>query len=366
MQKGSVIEYKQKDGDVVYRVQYRDAASRQVKETIGRKSEGWTKRKVQAELAERIARVAKKGYRRPDPVLFSTYADTWFEQSQVSRGWDAATVKKYRYEIERLKGRFRRMRLSELRRSQINEYGAELLKTYSARSVNLTLSVLGMILAAATEEELIDSNPAERIRRPRIAAYKPRALRPEELRRVEAELKDEQVKLAFRTFALLGLRWSELTALRWRDIDFLNSRLRVEDSKTPTGERSVAIPPVLLAGIEEHFQRTHYRHENDYVFCHAEKGTRWYSDSFHDKVKPALKEAGIEGRFRPAHDLRVTSLTTGVLANENPAKLMARAGHRSFATTKRYIDLAGQVFPEEAEALASLLLGTPAAESSEV
>jgi hypothetical protein len=46
-------------------------------------------------------------------------------------------------------------------------------------------------------------------------------------------------------------------------------------------------------------------------------------------------------------------------------KIMSRAGHRSFQTTKRYLDLAGQVFPEEAEALASLLLGTPA-ESSEV
>ena len=52
---------------MTYRIQYRDAKGRQVKETVGKKSQGWTKRKVQAELAEKIANVAKRGYVRPKP-----------------------------------------------------------------------------------------------------------------------------------------------------------------------------------------------------------------------------------------------------------------------------------------------------------
>ena len=35
----------------------------------------------------------------------------------------------------------------------------------------------------------------------------------------------------------------------------------------------------------------------------------------------------------------------------------ALAGHRSFATTNRYIDLVGVVFPDEAEELAERMLG---------
>jgi len=36
---------------------------------------------------------------------------------------------------------------------------------------------------------------------------------------------------------------------------------------------------------------------------------------------------------------------------------MLRAGHANYETTKKYIELARQVFPEEAETLAALRLG---------
>jgi hypothetical protein len=39
---------------------------------------------------------------------------------------------------------------------------------------------------------------------------------------------------------------------------------------------------------------------------------------------------------------------------------MARAGHTSYGTTKRYIELAGRVFHEDADAVAAILLGKPA------
>jgi ferritin len=54
--------------------------------------------------------------------------------------------------------------------------------------------------------------------------------------------------------------------------------------------------------------------------------------------------------------MRVTSLTMGVLAGEHPSKLMQRAGHRSFETTKGYIDLAGVVAHQDADALATFML----------
>jgi hypothetical protein len=61
--------------------------------------------------------------------------------------------------------------------------------------------------------------------------------------------------------------------------------------------------------------------------------------------------------MRPMHDLgRVTSITNGVRANEHGSKLQARAGHASFATTQRYIDLAGVTFHEEAQALEEQIL----------
>jgi integrase len=64
-----------------------------------------------------------------------------------------------------------------------------------------------------------------------------------------------------------------------------------------------------------------------------------------------LKAAGITDYIRPFHDLRHASLTNGAAAGETPNALMARAGHRSMATTNQYVHLAGVVFRNEAEAL---------------
>lgn len=359
MQKGTVIVYEGPRGRT-FRIQYRDASGKQVKETLGREADGWTKRKAQAELAERISRVAKKNYRRPKPVTFGSFADRWLEESEGPKGWKPETVRKYQHEVRRLKDRFGYMRLRDIRRSHVKSYLSDLLKAdFASRSANLTITVLHSILESAIEDELLDApNPAKGVRA-HEPEYKPRSLTPEEAHLVRANLKSPQVKLAFVTLELLGLRWSELTGLRWRDVDLVEGRLRVDKSKTPTGERWLALPSMLADELAKHEERTHYSANDDFVFCHPEKGSRWRDEHYRDEVHAALKAAGIHDRFRPAHDLRVTSLTEGALAGESPVVLMARAGHRSFATTKRYLDLAGVVFRDEAEKLAARRLGQP-------
>ena len=47
------------------------------------------------------------------------------------------------------------------------------------------------------------------------------------------------------TMILAGLRVGELLALRWRDVDLANGKLRVEEAKTDAGERVVDLSPAL-------------------------------------------------------------------------------------------------------------------------
>jgi hypothetical protein len=51
----AVIEYHGKRG-TVFRIKYRDAAGVQVMETIGSERDGWTRKKADAELRERLVR----------------------------------------------------------------------------------------------------------------------------------------------------------------------------------------------------------------------------------------------------------------------------------------------------------------------
>ena len=63
-------------------------------------------------------------------------------------------------------------------------------------------------------------------------------------------------------------------------------------------------------------------------------------------------------KMRPTHDLRHASITNAAAAGVPPEALMVRAGHSSYSTTKRYIDLSGERFRAEADRLEGRLWGT--------
>jgi integrase len=138
----------------------------------------------------------------------------------------------------------------------------------------------------------------------------------------------------FLTLMLTGVRRFELLNLRWRDLSLVEDVLRVAESKSEEGERTIALAPVLSDALAAHFQRTAYKGDGDFVFCHPDRGTRirdtWYADEF----RAALKAAGITDYVRPFHDLRHSSLTNGAAAGEAPIALITRAGHRSMKRTR--------------------------------
>ena len=381
---GTVLPYKLKDGDVTWYVQFYAADKTQVKEhagkvdgydlddgmppygTRGRESEGWSRSRAEKYLRFRIGNVEQHKWTKPRAVVFADYATEWYEREQTLRSWSISAIRSYRLDIKRLNRYLGPMKLADIRRSHINDLKADLLKTLGAASVNHTLTVLHMILEHACEEDkLIRSNPAHRIKRPKVQPYKPYVLSPEEARRIENALREagkDQERLAFLTFEFLGLRFKELRGLRFRDIDFVEGKLVVRESKTAEGEgRVVAIPDPLLEEFIKHLGRVHYKHPDDYVFHHPTIGSKWSEAYYRDAIKEAVKTAGLEipegMKLRPAHDLRVASATFGILAGESIPELMERGGWSSYATMKPYLKMAGRVNREQANKLAASRLG---------
>jgi integrase/recombinase XerD len=156
---------------------------------------------------------------------------------------------------------------------------------------------------------------------------------------------------------LTGLRRHELRNLRWRDVDLLEGVLRVRASKSEDGIRSIALSPALVTALSEQYQRTSFKGEAEFVFCHPQRGSRYGEDLFVTRFRAALKEAGITDYVRPFHDLRHTALTNEAAAGSSPIALMSKAGHSNMKTTQAYLHLAGHVFRNEAEALERRLLG---------
>lgn len=171
-------------------------------------------------------------------------------------------------------------------------------------------------------------------------------------------LTDVRARRVFLTFVLTGLRRSELRGLRWGHVNLVEGTLRVVESKSEEGERTIALPAALVDELMAHYQQASYRSDDDYVFCHPTKGSPWSADRFRVVFDAALTAAGITDRVR-IHDLRHTALTNLAATGASQTALMETAGHRSFQTTQQYIDLAGVVFRDEAEALSRRLLGVP-------
>ena len=355
----AVIKYEGARG-VSWRVKYEDADGRQVMETIGRERDGVTRKQAEAELRERLVRVERKQYRRPAPVTFKQAAERWREEVGIRKQWRPATSLQYRSILERLNETFGHRRLGDVRPSEVSDYVTVQSGAMAAASVGRDLSIVHSIFEWAIGLELVDRNPTRGIARPTVRQRKGHALRPEEVQALAQAFTDDQDRVAFLTFVLTGVRRSELQALRWRDVDLTDSnRLRVVDSKTETGERSIALSRRLAEELWRHRQRSRYNRDDDRVFCHEERGSVYRFETFSAALRAAYKRAGLEWpeRMRACHDLRVTSITNDAIAGANPVALMTKAGHSNMATTKRYLRLAGVVFEKEAAALEDRLLG---------
>jgi integrase len=351
-----VIEYRGKRG-LVFRVKYRDAAGKQQMETVGRESEGVTRKDAEKVLRERLVKVEQKGWRKPAPLTFGDYAQRWFSECQTRRGWRPATITAYRATLSRLVEEFGSRPIAAIRPSDVAAYIVEQSKTFHPTTVGNDVSLLQGIFKTAKREEIVDSNPADNAERPKIPRRRWRILQPAEIALVYRSFVNEQARTMFLALVLTGIRRHELQQLRWRDVDLVDAVLRVTSSKTDEGERSIALSPVLVTALLEHLERTAFKADDELVFCHPELGSRYREHIFAEHFRKALKAAGIDEYVRPFHDLRHTSLTNEAASGSGPIALMAKAGHTNMKTTRQYLHLAGTVFRDEAAALERRVFG---------
>jgi integrase len=153
------------------------------------------------------------------------------------------------------------------------------------------------------------------------------------------------------TAALTGLRQGELFALRWRDVDWMASRIRVRRSyarkragreaqfgrpKSKRSSRSVPMHDRVGQALERHYQGSAYQADDDLVFCHPHTGGPLDSSNVLARFKDALDGGGVR-RLR-FHDLRHTFGTQMAAAGVPIRTLQEWMGHRDIKTTMIYAD----------------------------
>ncbi len=174
----AVIPYDGKRGRT-WRIKFADATGRQTMETIGAERDGVTRKDAEAELRARLVKVERQGWRKPGPVSFRDYADRWFAEGPARRKWKPATIRAYKFVQNRLVDAFGPMPVGSIRPRHISAWVAE--SKYGASTIGRDLAILHAIFDSAEREELIESNPARRIERPKMKRTRWRLLEPAEV-----------------------------------------------------------------------------------------------------------------------------------------------------------------------------------------
>jgi integrase len=373
-QGASIIRYRGKRA-VTWRIKYRDAAGRQVQETLGPEPQ-WNRKKAERELGKRLAAI-EDGYRKPKKLTFAAFARRFQDEYLPGRNLKPTTLENYRYILDgHLEPHFGRHRLSEI------EARPELIDTYislkgtagglSPKTIRNHLLLLNLMLRRAAVWRLIRTNPLASIDQPRVVQPEINVLSETEIARLataydqlalDADESERQWWLLCKAIVLVALgtalRRGELLGLRWSAVDLLEGRITVREAfvrgqvstpKSRASRRVIELGPLTRTALEEQWQRTTFRDDNDSIFCHPQLGTPLDASKLaRGYLKPALKKAGIRKPFRPFHDLRHTSLTYVAAAGNPQIYVQARAGHAQGSITERYMHAAQVLFPGAAE-----------------
>lgn len=160
-----------------------------------------------------------------------------------------------------------------------------------------------------------------------------KALNKKEIAKLLNSIDGDIIEIPILLALWLGLRRSEILALKWDDVDFEKATLRVDEAMVPNKEHKMVIKPPKTTDSARTLNLPPYIAEKLKLL--PREGDRIFniSEGLMSKHFPRLcKNIGIE-RFK-FHDLRRSMATVGITLNIADKLIMARGGWNNTQTMK--------------------------------
>lgn len=318
--------------------------------TLKRDAQQWERKQV--ETLKTGAWADPKAGERP----VREWCEIWLS-AQPAR--QPATERKVRGVIRKqIAGSFGRRPLVSVRPSEVQSWAADISRKQSAATARHSLGVLRRVFDYAVRDGAIHRNPAAGIRLPKVQGNDPRPLTHEELWRLVDHLKAPRDRLLVLVAGYCGLRWGELAALRWLDVDLRRNSLRVAraySEEAPRGDmspvkdhqaRTVPIPGV----VSEELAKMGVEQKPDRLVFPSANSTPLRNRNFRRDVFDAAVDA-LDLDITP-HNLRDTAASLAIQAGASVVAVARLLGHESAATTLNHY--AG-LFPSDLDDVAKRL-----------
>src|SRR4051812_351411 len=264
-------------------------------------------------------------------ATFADACDEYLRYVEFDLDRKPSTVVDYRSIIRaHLLPAFGSLRLEDLTADRIEAWKATI--PAGNRTKSKILTALNGVLKRARRVHKLGYNAMADVEKPRFRATTTiEVFSPEEVWALVRAAESEQDAAIFLTAAFTGLRRGELVALRWRDVDFAASRVRVTGSyaggrlTTPKSGRvrSVPLAPDVATTLARLAARERWTGDDDLVFPGVE-GSYLDASALCRRYKAALERAALRPlRF---HDLRHT-FGTRMIAKADIRRVQVWMGH---------------------------------------
>lgn len=347
---GSIHKYKTKNGRdkwfYMLDLGKDEKGKRKQKKKSGFKSE----REAKKALTLAQADVYKGTYLEPSKMPFRQYLDEWFntKKKSISR----QTIDVYRLYLDKYIIPFLGdITLTDLKTIHINKFINNMHdRDYSASTIKKAMNIIKNALEHAIDTELINKNIAKKATLPKENKVEITVWNEEEVNSFLKVAKQHRHYPIFYLALTTGMRQGEILGLRWRDIDFYNHSLTINQvlshdgkemikgAKTKTSNRTIDLSDSTIKILKTHKKIIIQEKLNsigyqdfDLVFC-TPIGTPVHPSNLRNRTFNKLIEKAKIPKIR-FHDLRHTHATLLLSKGVNIKVISERLGHSNIRIT---------------------------------
>ena len=314
------------------------------------------------EIRKRIDAGLNKKNRR---VILNDYFAEIIERKKVDTKENSLLTYKTIYD-KHIKSRLGNYKVRDIERRQIIDLQMKLSQELKAGTVNYIITVLRIIFNEAIKDEIIIKNPASNIKSVKQTEKATetfhRALTEQEQKLFMMEARRSYYYELFALMLCTGMRFGEVCALTWGDIDFKNNVIHINKTQTftidgkltngsPKSEASNreipitnTIREILISQREKLGGVFNIDMKNDIVFL-SMYGNELRNTTFNNEIKRILnrlKDHGHDIEGFTSHAFRDTFATRFIEQGGNMQTLKTILGHKKISIT---MDLYAHVLP---------------------
>lgn len=291
---------------------------------------------------------AKKKEARAVPT-FNELADQHVAYSRTH----IKSIKTLEGYMKRIRKRWGKMRLTEIRQQDVAVWLAELRKEGLApATVEKTRVIMNRSFQLGAQWQIpgADKNPVKGVPRPRFSNARETYIDAEQVARLVTEAtksRNKQLAAIVQLLLLLGMRVSELLSAQWENVDTAKRTIFIPTSKTGRSRR-LPLPQAAVDIID----RLPRPEGAVHLFPNPRDPERHLTTIKHG-WQAARKAAGLPDLR--IHDLRHSAASAWINNGVGIASVGALLGHSSLASTARYSHLADDTLMKAVEAGATKL-----------